>query len=182
MQSGRSLLKEEMNRHGNMLPIQLLEVSWQSRLGRYKIWLQKNVFIIENLENTDTYKSMKTSQHKLHYQCFNDEPSSLNVYMWAYISHYPHLYVLSHIFPCAHMCSVVSDSVTPWIVARQAPLCLWDSPGKNSGVGCRFFLQGIFWPRDQTRISCVSCLSSGFFAAQPPGKAIERCHKLIHFM
>ena len=23
-------------------------------------------------------------------------------------------------------------------------LCLWDSPGKNTGVGCHFLLQGIF--------------------------------------
>ena len=35
--------------------------------------------------------------------------------------------------------SVVSDFVTPWPVA-----CLWDSSGKNIGVGCRFLLQEIF--------------------------------------
>ena len=29
---------------------------------------------------------------------------------------------------------------TPWTVA----LCPWDSPGKNTGVGCHFLLQGIF--------------------------------------
>ena len=23
-------------------------------------------------------------------------------------------------------------------------LCLWDSPGKNTGMGCHFLLQGIF--------------------------------------
>ena len=34
--------------------------------------------------------------------------------------------------------SVVSDSVTLWIVAHQAP------PGKNTGVGSYFLLQGIF--------------------------------------
>jgi len=33
--------------------------------------------------------------------------------------------------------------VTPWTVARQAPLP-WDSPGKNSWIGCCFLLQGIF--------------------------------------
>ena len=27
----------------------------------------------------------------------------------------------------------------PWIV-----LCPWDFPGENTGVGCRFFLQGVF--------------------------------------
>ena len=38
---------------------------------------------------------------------------------------------------------------TPWTVAHQAPLsmrlrCPWVSPGKNTGVGCHFLLQGIF--------------------------------------
>ena len=33
--------------------------------------------------------------------------------------------------------------VTPWSAARQAP-SPWDSPGKNTGVGCHFLLQGIF--------------------------------------
>ena len=33
--------------------------------------------------------------------------------------------------------------VTPWMVAYQAP-GPWDFPGKNSGVGCHFLLQGIF--------------------------------------
>ena len=38
----------------------------------------------------------------------------------------------------------MSDSfVTPWTVAPQAPL-LWDFPGKNTGVGGHFLLQGIF--------------------------------------
>ena len=31
---------------------------------------------------------------------------------------------------------------TPWTVAHQAPL--WDSPRKNTRVGCHFLLQGIF--------------------------------------
>ena len=41
-------------------------------------------------------------------------------------------------------CSVLSDCfVTPWTVARQAPLS-WSSPGKKTGVGCHFLLQEIF--------------------------------------
>ena len=32
---------------------------------------------------------------------------------------------------------------TPWTIACQAPLSM-DSPGKNTGVGCHFLLQGIF--------------------------------------
>ena len=33
--------------------------------------------------------------------------------------------------------------VTPWTGAHRL-LCPWDSPGKNTGVGCHAFLQGIF--------------------------------------
>ena len=33
---------------------------------------------------------------------------------------------------------------TLWTVAGQAPLCPWDFQGKNSRVGCHFFLQGNF--------------------------------------
>ena len=39
----------------------------------------------------------------------------------------------------AQLCLTLSD---PWALAREAPLC--DSPGKNTGVGSHFFLQGIF--------------------------------------
>ena len=42
---------------------------------------------------------------------------------------------------CSH--SVMSDSVTPWTIAHQDPL-LWDFPGKNTGLGCHFFLQDVF--------------------------------------
>ena len=41
---------------------------------------------------------------------------------------------------------VVSDSATPWTVAPTPPpgSSPWDSPGKNTGVGCHSLLQGIF--------------------------------------
>ena len=42
---------------------------------------------------------------------------------------------------CCCVTSVVSDSVQPH---RRQPTrlhCPWDSPGKNTGVGCRFLLQ-----------------------------------------
>ena len=35
--------------------------------------------------------------------------------------------------------------VTPWTDCKPARLlCLWDSPGKHTGVGCHFLFQGIF--------------------------------------
>ena len=33
---------------------------------------------------------------------------------------------------------------TPWTLVHQAPLCPWDSPGRNTGVGCHVLLPGIF--------------------------------------
>ena len=39
--------------------------------------------------------------------------------------------------------SCPNSSLTPWTVAHRL-LCPWDSPGKNTGVGCHFFLQVIF--------------------------------------
>ena len=61
--------------------------------------------------------------------------------------------------------------VTLWTVAHQAPL--WDSPGKNTGVGCHFLLQGIFLTRDRSHVPCISytgtqiltspALAGGFF-------------------
>ena len=35
-------------------------------------------------------------------------------------------------------------------------LCPWDFPGKVTGVGCHFFLQGIFPNQDQTQVSCTA--------------------------
>ena len=34
-------------------------------------------------------------------------------------------------------------------------LCPWNSPGKNTGVGCHSLLQGIFPPRDQIGVSFI---------------------------
>ena len=40
-------------------------------------------------------------------------------------------------------CSVVSDSLWSYGLLPTKLLCPWDFPGKNTGVGCHFLLQGI---------------------------------------
>ena len=50
-------------------------------------------------------------------------------------------------------CSVVSDILRHHGSGRL--LYPWDSPGKNTGVGCHSLLQGIF-PRDGTWVSCLA--------------------------
>ena len=45
-----------------------------------------------------------------------------------------------------HVSSVMFDSLQPYGLspARLWLLCPWNPPGKNTGVGCCFFLQGTF--------------------------------------
>ena len=48
---------------------------------------------------------------------------------------------------CVHVCSVasvVSSSLWPCELQPTRLLCPWDSPGKNTGVGCHDLLWGIF--------------------------------------
>ena len=52
-------------------------------------------------------------------------------------------------------------------------LCPWDSPGKNTGVGCRDLLQGIF--PSQGSNPCLLYLlywQAGSSPLAPPGKSI----------
>ena len=51
--------------------------------------------------------------------------------------------------------SVVSDSLTPWTAAHWT-LCPWDSPGKNTRVGCHGLLQGIF-PTQGSNLGLPQC-------------------------
>ena len=40
--------------------------------------------------------------------------------------------------------SVMSNSLQPYELQPARLLCPWDSPGKNTGVGCHVLLQGNF--------------------------------------
>jgi len=58
-----------------------------------------------------------------------------------------------------HVCwvaSVMSDSLWPCGPLPTRVLCPWDSPGKNTGVGCHALLQGIFLTQGSN--PCLSCL------------------------
>ena len=63
---------------------------------------------------------------------------------------------------------VLSHSVqlfaTPEIVQPTRLLCLWDFPGKNTGVGCHFLLQGIL-PTQGSNLSllCILHWQEDFF-------------------
>ena len=76
----------------------------------------------------------------------------------------------------------------PWQPGGERRLlCPWDFPGKNTGVGCHFFLQrGSSWPGDWTEVSCSrkwilshwATTKGCFWSPFPPGKqtlAPENC-------
>ena len=71
-------------------------------------------------------------------------------------------------------CSVVSDSLLPRRLYATGLLCPWDFPGKDTGMGCHFFLQGIFPSQGSIPcllVSCLSCTASGFITTEPLGSA-----------
>ena len=80
-------------------------------------------------------------------------------------------------------CSVVPDSLQPRGLQAARLLCLWNFPGKNTGAGCHFLLQGIF--PTQGSNPCLLCLlhwQTGFFTTAPPGKRINWIYCLCLFI
>ena len=76
---------------------------------------------------------------------------------------------------CCCITSVVSDSVRPH---RQQPTrlrCPWDSPGKNTGVGCHFLLQCMKVKRESEVAQSCLTLSDPIAAHQaPPSMGFSR--------
>ena len=58
--------------------------------------------------------------------------------------------------------SVVSDSLRYYELLPAGLLCPWDSPSKNSEVGCHALLQGIFPTQESNPCLSVSCIGRWF--------------------
>ena len=59
--------------------------------------------------------------------------------------------------------AVMSDSLWQYGLYPSRYLYPWNSPVKNNRVVCHALFQRVsFQPMDQTRVSCVSCIASGF--------------------
>ena len=70
-------------------------------------------------------------------------------------------------------CSIVSDSLRPHGLQPTGLLCPWDSPGKNTGVGCHALLQGIFPTQGlNLHLLCLLHWQAGPLPLAPPGKTI----------
>ena len=76
---------------------------------------------------------------------------------------------------------VMSDSWRPHGLQLARLLCLWDSPGKNTGVGCHDLLQGIFMTHGSNPVSFISpALASEFSFFNLFGcNFVEACEPLV---
>ena len=70
------------------------------------------------------------------------------------------------------MASVVSDSVRPqrWQPTRLP--CPWDSPGKNTGVGCHFLLQ-CMKVKSETEVAQSCPTPNNPMYCRPPGSSVH---------
>ena len=85
-------------------------------------------------------------------------------------SHQENAY-LKHVPACLHLrsvTSVVSDSLRPNELQPTRLFGPWESPGKNTGVGCHFLLQGIF-PTQGSNL-CLLHWQGDSLPSEPPGK------------
>ena len=74
---------------------------------------------------------------------------------------------------CCQVASVVSDSVRP---QRRQPTRLphpWDSPGKNTGVGCHFLLQCMKVKSDSEVAQSCLTLSDPRDCSLPPSSSVH---------
>ena len=86
-------------------------------------------------------------------------------YLSIYLSIYPSIYFCFFCAACS-VTLVVSDSVTPWTAAHQAPLSMgfswqeyWQEWAAISSS------RGSSWPRDRI---CIFCMAGRFFTSKPP--------------
>ena len=71
----------------------------------------------------------------------NDTPASRPAHFWSIHPSAEYNTVLCCVCQVA---GVISDSLRPRGLQLASLFCPWNSPGKNTGVGCHFLLQGVF--------------------------------------
>ena len=82
-----------------------------------------------------------------------------NIYRWL------DSYYIEHIHAkLLQSCPTLCDPIACSSPGPSRLLCPWDSPGKNTGVGCHSLLQGIFPTQGLNGgLLCLPALAGGFF-------------------
>ena len=104
-------------------------------------------------------------------------------YSWGMLPFYKYSLVFSQRFKVS--CSVTSTSSWPHVLYPTGFLCPGNSPGKNTGVGCHFLLQGTF-PTQGLNPGIPHCrriLYQLSHKGSPAGKSqlIDFCHPRMTF-
>ena len=66
--------------------------------------------------------------------------------------------------------------VTLWTAVCQAPLCPWDFPGKNTGVGCHFLFQGIFFLTQGSNLGVLHCRKTLYYLSHQGRSSLHKKH------
>ena len=76
-----------------------------------------------------------------------------------------------YMYQRVNVCMLMFDSLQPHGLQPTKTLCLWDSPGKNTGVDLHALLQGIFQTQGLNP-PCfrLLCWQAGSLSLVPPGK------------
>ena len=133
--------------------------------GSFKPVLSGEIqFITVNVPHEDTMLDRSIKENKVHLQSFNcvgkkidnqqsQDSEFSDCVTWETVS------VSVCVCVCVCVCvshSVMSDSLWPHGLWPARLLCPWDSPGKNTGVGCHALLQGIF-PTQGSNLGLCHC-------------------------
>ena len=73
---------------------------------------------------------------------------------------------------CCYIASVVSNSLRPHRRQSTRLPCPWDSPGKNTGVGCQFLLQ-CMKVKSEREVAQLCQTLSDLMDCSPPGSSIH---------
>ena len=94
----------------------------------------------------------------------------------AVYCHPAYLIYIQSVCECAcSVSSVVFNSLLPYGLQLTRLLCPWDSAGRNTGVGCHAFLQGIFRiPGIKLTFACVSFIAGRFFTHWATWEALNK--------
>ena len=87
--------------------------------------------------------------------------------------------VVVYIYCCHCCCLVVKSCLTP--THRLLParlLCPWDFPGKNTGVGCHFHLQGIFLTQESN--PCFLHWQMGSLLLSYQFSSVQSSHSIMY--
>ena len=77
---------------------------------------------------------------------------------------------------CVLSCFIVSNSLLPHGLQPTRLLCAWDSPGKNTEVGCHALLQGIFLTQGlKLGLLNLPVLKGDFFTTSSTREALYIC-------